>query len=1024
MKFLTFAFLLLLSVSASLAGSCFDTTGFHSNFTATAFNAIVPLTNGFPLSYFEAGTIDVDFVKQQIAVTFDILTNDNIAKGQLFGFAANQTMYVVNSDSNGISCAELPLNLPIPTKFPNITANLGPINIGKFQTEVYEVFEGGQFQKVLYDLQNCAVVSSYMINNPSQPPGVTNVNFLNFVNTPAPISLPSLCTDPSMNIKLNKHAERSVQTPKSIQQLLRPFLKEFNPITGNFDVETQVSIDEITLSGFNSPTKLESQGHLFKSNIKKLSFKHFKSIIPKDYLPSSLQELELLDDKTLLESNSIPLVKTLKLNSKDDIDNNDNSFDFKSIIPKSVEILHIGGKLEPSEIPSNVKEIHINMDSNYGYILKPNTFTKVEQQYPPYNKTNNLFLYLWRINRLKGQIHSYNYRTIFTPPEHTPQHLLSDRFTFLFRNDLEPRARFFIEEKFIESMEGIQNKVENFNVNELKGIKYIKSEVNLIKRKLPSVTHLDLINYYNPVSPQLASLVPNAHLPDSLTYLNFLNTTKNIPNNIPSTIKHLVIYTSNFKKEEIPSSVQTLEVRDVSILSVKPQKVPSTVQRLLFTIESYQNLKSNDSIHPEILSKCSEGQIIEIYKQGNPISTKTTTLIWCDNKIIEKDIIPNNVKRIIFGNQFNQLLVEGTIPSTITEINFGISFNQSLKKTYLPPSLTYLSFGKNFNQPFDKDTILPNLCYLTLKQLNPKQSLSHLPPSVSHLLLENIKEMKLDLPSTVKHLKVFSKTLNLTHALMLPSSIQSLHTNLFVGFIDVEKDLEPNVDVSLTPTSDIFASNIKIHLYSQRFDKFIKSNSLISNIYSIDFGNSFRQPILPGSLPPCLKKLRLGDSFNRQMGKDCIPSSVETLYFGDCFNQPLNPGVIPLSVTDLDLGKSFNQDLEHDSLPSGLKKLRIPFFENFEKIVTCIPSTVEELTIANGYQNTNRLSCNLIPLSIKTLNFEPDLCVSKINTLPPNVKKLSLCDEFKGFIPQSVESVQLPASFDQPLNSILCWKTV
>ncbi|KAF2071204.1 hypothetical protein CYY_007472 [Polysphondylium violaceum] len=794
--------------------------------------------------------------------------------------------------------------------------------------------------------------------------------------------------------------------------------KEFNPITGNFDVETQVSIDEIILSGFNSPTKLESQGHLFKSNIKKLSFKHFKSIIPKDYLPSSLQELELLDDKTLLESNSIPLVKTLKLNSKDDIDNNDNSFDFKSIIPKSVEILHIGGKLEPSEIPSNVKEIHINIDSNYDHLLKPNISTIEEKQYPPYNKTDNLFLYLWRINRLKVQIFNYNHRSIFTPPEYTPQQLLQ-RLTFVFRGYDKQTEKYFKEKMALGLIDGIQHKVEYFSARELEGIKYIKTPNGYIVDPLPlSVTHLTLINYYHPiVEPQKAQELSTVYFPDSVTYLNIINTTKRIPSNIPSSIKHLVIYTSDFKKEEIPSSVQTLEVRDVSIFSIKPHKVPSTVQRLLFNRESYQNLKSNDSIHPEILSKCSEGQVIEIYKQGNPISTKTTTLIWCDNKIIDKDIIPNNVKRIIFGHQFNQLLVEGTIPSTITEINFGNSFNQNLKKTYLPPSLTYLSFGKNFNQPFDKDTLPPNLCYLTLKQLNPKQSLSHLPPSVSYLFLENIKEIsKLDLPFSVKNLKVYS---NSGQTLQLLANLESLHTNLELDFIRVEKKVEPNVDISLMSLSaDTYASNIKIHLYSQIFDKFIKPNSLISNIYSIDFGNSFRQPILPTSLPNSLKKLNFGDSFNRQMGKDCIPSSVEIICFGDYFNQPLNPGVLPSSVTDLDLGKSFNQDLELDSLPYGLKKLRIPFFENFEKIVTCIPSTVEELTIANGYQNTNRLSCHLIPLSIKTLNFEPDLCVRNMNRLPPNVQKLSLCDQFEGLIPLSVESIQLSSSFNQPLKSI------
>ncbi|KAF2074667.1 hypothetical protein CYY_004017 [Polysphondylium violaceum] len=224
MKFLTIALLVLLSVSASLAGNCFETTGYRTNFTATGFNAILPSTNGVPLSFFEAGTINVDFVQQQMAVTFDILTADSQVLGQLYAFAANKTMYVVNIDANGATCTQLPLNVPIPTAFPNVTADLGPVNIGKFQTEVLEIIENGSRQQVLYDLQNCAIVSSYMINDPSQAPGVTTVNFLNFENAPAPISLPSICTNPSMSVRSNRHTQKSTaKTPKSIQQLLRPY---------------------------------------------------------------------------------------------------------------------------------------------------------------------------------------------------------------------------------------------------------------------------------------------------------------------------------------------------------------------------------------------------------------------------------------------------------------------------------------------------------------------------------------------------------------------------------------------------------------------------------------------------------------------------------------------------------------------------------------------------------------------------------------------------------------------------------
>jgi len=219
MKLLSITLFLWISICACLASNCFESNGYRTNFTTTGFNAILPTTGGQPLSFFEAGTINVDFLNQQLAVTYETILTNTVIIGQLYAFNGNNTMYVVNVNENGAICTKLPLSIPIPLSFPNITADLGPINIGKFQTEVLEIIENGNQEKILYDLENCAVVSAYMINIPNQAPGVTTSNFLNFKNSPAPISLPSICTTESI-FEANNH--QSIVTPKSIQLLLRP----------------------------------------------------------------------------------------------------------------------------------------------------------------------------------------------------------------------------------------------------------------------------------------------------------------------------------------------------------------------------------------------------------------------------------------------------------------------------------------------------------------------------------------------------------------------------------------------------------------------------------------------------------------------------------------------------------------------------------------------------------------------------------------------------------------------------------
>jgi hypothetical protein len=134
-------------------------------------------------------------------------------------------------------------------------------------------------------------------------------------------------------------------------------------------------------------------------------------------------------------------------------------------------------------------------------------------------------------------------------------------------------------------------------------------------------------------------------------------------------------------------------------------------------------------------------------------------------------ILPLNLINLTFGYFFNQLV--NWTPQNLTHLTFGHKFNQSV---VLPPNLTYLTFGHFFNQILDLPT---SIKYLKLSSDYHQNIVDNLPNGLEELELHNIENLELsNLPSGIKKI-VFYKYCKYNKELnCLPKSIEYIILNI------------------------------------------------------------------------------------------------------------------------------------------------------------------------------------------------------------------------------------------------------
>ncbi|KAF2069756.1 hypothetical protein CYY_008920, partial [Polysphondylium violaceum] len=503
-------------------------------------------------------------------------------------------------------------------------------------------------------------------------------------------------------------------------------------------------------------------------------------------------------------------------------------------------------------------------------------------------------------------------------------------------------------------------------------------------------------------------------IPPSVTNLTIDNNDEAYIGKIPPSVRYLTLNKLMHNLAHcIPPSVTYLYLANTAFNDINSTDIPSTVQRIELKNLMYQKDKGEYDIPSFISSRLVNGVFYIYSKSKNRITipSNTTHLFWLDNQYIDNDgdgiNIPPSVHTLVLDETFNSAIL--TLPPTITQMIFQGDFRQSFACISFPPALKYLSLGELLG--FMQEEDLPK--GLTHLSLGDTRGVKSLPQSVHHLESNSMQNYD-RIPPQVKYLKFQSR-----YKIFLPTTIKSFKSPY--GKITLEEPTDSPLVKKSSLVSSFYSDSTSIHLYScKHFNSFIVPHTLGNNIKSISFGDSFNQVLLKGTLPNCVEKLVFGDVFNHKLNKSILPTSLLTLVLGNDFNQNLNDN-LPSSLTELMLNTGSKPSFTSSSqFPPNLKKLALPYYDG---VLDIIPTTINHLEFNRSITQQKYIifPIELVPPHIKTLVLHDSMRIQSYHLIPASITSITLCDSITPYtkIPCTVESVVLPSSFNQPLDTIL-----
>jgi hypothetical protein len=312
------------------------------------------------------------------------------------------------------------------------------------------------------------------------------------------------------------------------------------------------------------------------------------------------------------------------------------------------------------------------------------------------------------------------------------------------------------------------------------------------------------------------------------------------------------------------------------------------------------------------------------------------------NYPIQKNNLPNNIKKIIIGNEFKNTL---DLPNSLEILEFkdNNQFNTTFR---LPPNLLELKLSYNYNQLLE----FPNsLQTLILQNKNNQQP--NLPINLIHLKINNNYYLS-KLPNTLKTLEIgdditedintFPSNLNKLilgdekfnrRVYNLPDTLKILHT----GF---------NYNQPLQLPNELVELKLG-YSYEQPLDfpdslkKFYSSKTVYPNI---------PETIIELKIPNNVKlnkkynNLQKIINLNNMLKKEHIPETLKEIDFGS-FNLPLPEYLYDTNIEKITFGWNFNQPIYKNSLPKNLKHLEFGF--DFNQKIYDLPDTLEVLILGD-----------------------------------------------------------------------------
>eukprot|EP01133_Synstelium_polycarpum_P014762 gene14762-17442_t len=402
--------------------------------------------------------------------------------------------------------------------------------------------------------------------------------------------------------------------------------------------------------------------------------------------------------------------------------------------------------------------------------------------------------------------------------------------------------------------------------------------------------------------------------------------------------------------------------------------------------------------------------------------------------------LPNGLKHITFGQDFNVDLDNVALPATLESLEFGMSWTRTIKPGSLPASLKRLVLGQGWDRPLVPGCLPKGLTHLSFGRYFSQHLLPRVLPNglISLDISESYKCHPITpgcIPSSLAYLTINSvvnhrdisgvltivKHLTTNH--INPPPILRYKTTLFSADpMDASRDaerlsiyLEHNFTVCIWFVSQ--DSNNSVSMVMKALDS--------SNILCIDpteYINYHYGPqehcITVDSVPsdlitPDKTHVTLADAFNTKMQPGCFPATVKEITLGQQYNKILEVGVVPEGVESFTFGYSWNGVVAPGSLPKSLKSLAFGHLYSQYIFPNALPSLLQRLVLgAHLYLRAP------LPLSLEELEFSDDFNDELMyGTLPLRLKRLTLGHGYRqdikqGVLPRTIIHLNLGYSYN------------
>lgn len=445
------------------------------------------------------------------------------------------------------------------------------------------------------------------------------------------------------------------------------------------------------------------------------------------------------------------------------------------------------------------------------------------------------------------------------------------------------------------------------------------------------------------------------------------------------------------EKELLPKTLRSLTLGEKYDQKLEP--LPKLLKFLTF-LGTYNQIIEPDVLPENLKSLIFKQEYTKEFKKSAFANLKTLEKIEINsyNIKIKPNILPLTVNNLILFQEYNFKFDNGVLPSNLISLSFN-SFNHSFENK-LPNTLKILNLGNKYDIKFDVDltSIINNKMDEVGKYVINNANI--LPSSLEVLTFGMNYNKKFEpyvLPQTLKTLSFGRKYDQVFDYGVLPSNLQNLilsenYNQDFVGILPQNLKKLIFKTVFNKKLDNILPPNLEILVLSSKYDQLIQKNTLPRNLIYLDLGSNYQYPLYKGMFPNSLTNLVLQNNYNSILNNDTnigdiLPPYLKYLQFGDIYDQVLNENSFSdslfNSLESLIFGSNYNQNISNNVLKKFINLKYLSFGKYFNQNIDKNP---------NGFNNFNLLS-NLKKLVVRNKTM--------FNTLSkdPNIKNILVFDQ-------------------------------